>query len=112
MSIYFIETAAFSSRLAAQRLESGLRGLQNDLIANPLAGDVERRTGGLRKIRMRDGQSNKGKRSGARVHYLYLPSHDVIYLIFVYLKNEQAKLTESQKRLLASMAERIRAEWG
>lgn len=112
MSIYFIETAGFSRRLSALGLEPNLRGLQNDLIGNPLAGDSESGTGGLRKIRMPDSSRNKGKRSGARVHYLYFSAHDVIYLVFVYGKDEQTKLTTPQKKQLKAVADRLRAEWG
>ena len=92
-------------------VEPNLRGLQNALIDNPLAGDSESGTGGLRKVRMPDSSRNKGKRSGARVHYLFLPAHDVIYLVFVYGKDEQTKPTTPQKKQLKAVAERIRAEW-
>ncbi len=54
---------------------------------------------------MRIRSSGKGKRSGARAHYLYLPSDKVIYLIFLYLKGEQATLTAEQKKQLRSVAE-------
>ena len=37
----FVETTAFTKRLAALGLEESLRGLQLALIENPEAGDVE-----------------------------------------------------------------------
>lgn len=46
--------------------------LQLELIENPAAGDVEPGTGGLRKIRLAAPARGKGKRGGARVHYLWL----------------------------------------
>ena len=52
-----------------------------------------------------------GKRGGARVHYLYLPRHDVIYLLYVYVKREADSLRADQKRALKGMAAALAAEW-
>jgi len=104
----FVETTVFTKRVTALRLEESLQMLQQELIANPEAGDLEPGTGGLRKIRMRDPGRGKGKRGGARVHYLWLKHKDRIYLIFVYGKNESAKLTAEQKRQLRQVATQIR----
>jgi hypothetical protein len=80
------------------------------LLANPEAGDVEPGTGGLRKTRVPDPARGKGKRGGARVHYLWLAHKGRIYLIFVYGKNESTKLTADQKRQLRELATKIRNE--
>lgn len=45
------------------------------------------------------------------MHYLYLPAHDVIYLLFVYGKDEQSTLDSRQKRQLAEVARQIKQEW-
>jgi len=108
LSLYFIETGVFTRRLQQLELESELRNLQNELAANPLVGDLERGTGGLRKVRMADPSRNKGKRGGARVHYLYVPERKVIYLIFVYGKNDQVSLSSEEKKKLKAVAEKIR----
>ena len=50
----FVETTVFTKRVMALGLEDSLRMLQQELLTNPEAGDVEPGTGGLRKIRMRD----------------------------------------------------------
>ena len=65
----FVETTAFTKRLAALGLEEFLRELQLALLENPEAGDVEPGTGGLRKVRLGDPTRGKGTRGGARVHY-------------------------------------------
>jgi hypothetical protein len=106
----FVETNTFTRRLQALGFEPSLQRLQAELLANPEAGDVEPGTGGLRKIRLPDPTRNKGKRSGARVHYLWLPHKGRIYLVFVYGKNESTKLTADQKRQLRDLATRIRNE--
>ncbi len=57
---------------------------------------------------MRLKMRGKGKSSGARVHYVYLPHRAVIYLLFVYSKGEQAVLTDDQKRRLRPLIDRFK----
>ncbi len=105
----FVETTAFTRRLAALGLEDSLRGLQLQLLDNPEAGDIEPGTAGLRKVRMGDPTRGKGKRGGARVHYLWLPHRGRIYLMFVYGKNESSTLTADQKKKLREIVVQIKA---
>jgi hypothetical protein len=109
MRLWFVETRVFTRRIEQLGLEAGLQALQEALLANPGAGALDAGTGGLRKLRMPAG--GRGKRGGARVHYLWLPEHCVVYLLFVYGKNEQASLAASQKQQLKQLVESIRAEW-
>lgn len=111
MILCFIETRRFTKRITALGLEENLRELQDTLAKDPLAGDMDAGTGGLRKVRMRDRRRTKGKRSGARVHYLYLEAHSVVYLLFVYGKNERATLTAREKKELKALVDAIRSEW-
>ena len=111
MYLYFIETNLFTKRVIQLGLENELHDLQGELLANPTAGDTDAGTGGLRKIRMRATRRAKGKRGGARAHYLYLAAHGVIYLLFVYGKDEQSTLSRNQKRQLKAMVESIKREW-
>ncbi len=111
MYLYFIETNVFTKRVIQLGLENELHDLQGELLANPAAGDTDAGTGGLRKIRMRATRRAKGKRGGARAHYLYLAAHGVIYLLFVYGKDEQSTLSRDQKRQLKAMVESIKREW-
>jgi hypothetical protein len=111
LQLLFVETAAFSKRVAKLGLEAELRELQAELLSNPEAGATDGGTGGLRKIRMPDSTRQKGKRSGARVHYLHLAARSVLYLVFVYSKDEQATLSSGQKKALRGVAEVIKAEW-
>ena len=84
----FVETTVFTKRVADLGLEEQVRGLQLELLRNPEAGVVDPGTGGLRKVRMADPGRGKGKRGGARVHYLLLQHRDRIYFLFVYGKDE------------------------
>jgi hypothetical protein len=87
--LVFVETSLFTRRIAQLGLEDALRGLQLELLENATAGDLDPGTAGLRKVRMADPTRGKGKRGGARVHYLWLPHRDVIYLLFAYSKNRR-----------------------
>jgi hypothetical protein len=111
VSLYFVETAAFTRRIGSLGLENELSALQSTLARNVAAGDIDPGTGGLRKLRVADPGRRKGKRGGARVHYLHLAQHDVVYLVFVYGKDEQSTLTPQQKRQLKRVAEALKAEW-
>jgi hypothetical protein len=105
----FVETNIFTKRLSALGLEGSLRRLQLELLDNPEAGDVEAGTAGLRKIRLGDPTRGKGKRGGARVHYLWLPHRSRIYLMFVYGKNDASTLTAGQKKTLRAVVAQIKA---
>lgn len=110
MQLAFVETSAFTRRVTQQGLDEDLRELQEELLRNPEKGALDPGTGGLRKVRMRLRATGKGKSSGARVHYLYLPNDKIIYLIFVYTKGEQATLTADQKKQLRLVAEAFKKE--
>lgn len=107
----FVETRVFTRRVVASGLEGSLRDLQLMLVNHPAAGDLDPGTGGLRKVRMPDPTRSKGKRSGARVHYLWLPEVAVVYLMFIYTKDEASTLTPAQKRELRNVVEAIKKEW-
>lgn len=104
----FVETIVFTKRVSVLKLEESLRGLQLALLENPGAGDVEPGTAGLRKIRLGDPTRGKGKRGGARVHYLWLPHRGLIYLMYVYGKNEASRLTPEQKKQLREVVVQIK----
>lgn len=94
MLMIFKETPMFTKE--AKRLKVTAKNfatLKSDLLKDPLAGDLIPNGNGLRKIRMPLG--NQGKRGGARVIY-YNVIKDMILLIFIYAKSEQANLTHSQ----------------
>ena len=54
-----------------------------------------------------DAGRGQGKRSGARVHYYYVPHRRTVYLMYVYLKHEQQALTPEQKRKLCALLRRL-----
>lgn len=110
LSATFVETRVFTKRIVRLGLEQPLRELQFELATNPKAGDVDPGTGGLRKVRVPDPGRGRGKRAGARVHYLWVPSRELIYLVFVYSKGEAATLTKDQRKALSRIVREIRRE--
>jgi len=106
----FVETKVFTKRIAALALENQLRQLQMVLVANPEAGTLDPGTGGLRKVRLADPNRGKGKRGGARVHYLLLAHTKRIYLLSVYGKDEANTLTMDQKKQLRVIVEGIKRD--
>ncbi len=51
-------------------------------------------------------------RGGARVHYLWLPHRGLIYLMYVYGKNEAGGLTPEQKKQLREAVVQIKRSGG
>lgn len=91
-------------------LEPELRELQDEIKRNPKAGDVDASACGLRKIRMRDRTRGQGKRSGARIHYLFAPHRETIYLVFIYRKDVQNLLTAEQRDALCRWVRAMKPE--
>ena len=115
VAVTFVESAVFTKRVVAMALEEALRRLQVELAANPAAGRMDPGTGGLRKVRLADPAHGRGKRGGARVHYLWIPGRRLVYLLFVYSKAETQTLSPAQKKALAAVVHAIKrelADWG
>lgn len=102
MEFLFVEILPFTRKVVKMGLEDDLRRLHDELKRNPTAGTLDPGTCGLRKVRMADAGHQRGKRSGARVHYLYVPHRDTSYLVNVYSKDQQNTLTPQQKKTLCA----------
>lgn len=73
-----------------------------------MVGDVIPGTGGVRKLRYEVG--GRGKSSGVRVIYYFFDDVNPILALFLYAKNEQANLTQVEKKRAASLAAAMKAE--
>nr|WP_212682336.1 type II toxin-antitoxin system RelE/ParE family toxin [Arsukibacterium tuosuense] len=103
----FIETSVFTKQIKQIATDDELRILQQDLIAQPMKGDLISGTGGLRKVRMAtDGQ---GKSGSARVIY-FLATAEIIYLLLAYAKNEKDSLTAAEKADLKQLTKLLKGE--
>lgn len=106
----FVETWIFTRRLPDHLDDQALRALQFELAINPGKGAVMPGCAGLRKVRVADPWRGKGKRGGARVIYLDIPEAERLDFMTIYGKDEQDNLTPEQRRLLAELARKARAE--
>jgi hypothetical protein len=108
-ALEFVELPRFTAIVTALVSDEDYRRFQNELIENPEKGDVIQGTGGFRKTRMR--LAAGGKSGGARVIYLYLADHDVIFLATAYKKTKRETLTDNEKKNLKEAARRIKAHF-
>ena len=101
----FIETMWFTKRLTELLSEDEYSKLQWRLIEFPEAGDVIPGGGGIRKIRV--SAKGKGTRGGARVIYYLAMSHEKIFMLDIYSKNEKSDMTAEELNAL----KRLVSEW-
>ena len=75
-----------------------LTNIQFDLVQDPNRGDLVKGTHGVRKGRVGDPASSRGKSGSYRYLYLYLEHADRIHLLYLFSKGEQSDLSQDQKR--------------
>jgi hypothetical protein len=102
MEVCFVELEAFTREVMRVADEETLRKFQIELAANPESGDLIRHSGGLRKARMK--LRGRGKNSGARVIYLWLPNTRRFVLFMLYTKSKQ---TDIPPAILARLREAV-----
>ena len=95
------ETSVFTKQATKLLDAQSYRLLQLHLVADPTAGDLIKRSGGLRKIRWQS--SGRGKRGGVRVIYYWATEHAALLMLLMYPKNEQDDLTADQVKTLAAL---------
>lgn len=103
MKALFVELPAFERYRQEYLSDEAYRGLQNEMLKAPEAGDVIMGTGGLRKIRHGDTQRGKGKRGGLRVIYFWWESHRQFWLFTLYDKSEMDDLSPKDRSALKAM---------
>ena len=103
----FQETPVFIRQVKDSIDDEDYRLLKARLPANPDAGDLIRRSGGLRRFGV--GIAGSGKRGGARVPYCWVTAKSPISMLVAYAKNVQEDLTEDPLRVLRA---RVKQEFG
>lgn len=94
----FRETARFTSRVVELLDDEAYAKLQLYLAEFPDAGVLIKGGGGIRKLRYV--LPGRGKSGGARIIYFWAVKHDLIFLLEIYTKNEQADLSDEQVNAL------------
>ena len=105
----FVESKIFSKQVRELGGEI-LARLQSDLVQNPGRGAVVKGTHGVRKARVADPASSRGKSGSYRYLYLYLEHAGRIHLMYLFSKGEQADLSSQQKQIIGALSQEIRKE--
>jgi len=109
MMLEFIESKVFSRQIA--KLPGlVLTNIQFDLVEDPARGDLVKGTHGVRKARVGDPASSRGKSGSYRYLYLYLEHAGRIHLLYLFSKGEQSDLSQDQKRIIGALSKQIRNE--
>lgn len=82
-----------------------LLALEEEIAANPTAGDVIPGLKGARKLRFAMG--GKGKRGGGRAIYVVFVREDTAYLLVAYSKAEKEDLTADDKQAIVKFIEAL-----
>ena len=111
MKFQLIQTRDFEDTIegfiAKRKLKKeDFEDFKKSLAENPEQGDMIAGTGGIRKVRLKS--STKGKSGGFRVCYLYIENRLILFLLFIYAKNEQENLSQSEKVELKQLADSIK----
>jgi mRNA-degrading endonuclease RelE of RelBE toxin-antitoxin system len=109
MDVCFVELEGFAKEVMRVADEETLRQFQMELAANPESGDLIRHSGGLRKARMK--LPGRGRSSGARVIYLWLPTARRFVLFMLYTKATQTDIPTAILARLRMAVETIKAKY-
>lgn len=103
-----IETAGFIKK--AKRIMSSEEKSQviNCIAADPEAGDIIPKTGGVRKLRL--ARKGEGKSGSFRVIYYYYNPDNPIFLFSVYGKNEKSNISDAERNTLYKITREIKKE--
>lgn len=110
MKAVFIETRNFTEWFSEYISDDEYATLQQILMKNPTQGDVMPGCGGLRKVRTASTKRGKGKRSGARVIYLYIPENRWFFMLDIYGKEEKEDLSTAEKSVLSALAGNLKQQ--
>lgn len=97
----FIETSVFTRQITELLTDAEYEQLQHVLLLYPLAGDLIKHSGGLRKLRWK--AKGKGKRSGIRVIYYYLTEDEKIFMLYAYPKGHKDDLNTNELKMLRAI---------
>lgn len=106
MLVTVVETPAYLAKASKFMQAEEMSAVVLSVASNPLAGDVIKGTGGLRKVRF--GLEGRGKRGGARVIYWFYNANYPAVLLWAFAKNEASDLYAKQRKALAKAADGLR----
>ncbi len=104
----FIEVPIFTRLIEEIGAKPLLKRIQDEILKDPLAGDIIPGAGGVRKIRV--GKDGSGKSGGYRVIYLDLPEKKIVYLLTLYDKRVKENISEEQKKIIRVLTQKLKGE--
>lgn len=102
-SMVILETSIFTRCIRELIADDDYAELQLALVQNPALGSVIRGSGGIRKLRW--SAAGRGKRGGIRIIYYWYVADEQIFMLYAYVKNQQADLSPDQLRVLRTIVE-------
>jgi hypothetical protein len=103
--VEFIEPPTFTRTITALLTDDAYAQMQLALVANPVAGDLIRGGGSIRKLRF--AMQGRGKSAGVRVIYYWLKDEFQIYMLLAYPKSAQDTLTDKEVALLYELVKEL-----
>lgn len=104
MKRIFVYSPLILKRLAeVEAPDEKARQIENEILKNPEAGDIVSATGGVRKFRLPDAETGKGKRGGIRILFLDLPHVAKTHLLFLVHKNEASDISATEKKMIRDL---------
>jgi hypothetical protein len=101
----FVETLKFTEQITDLSTDEDYADFQEELAKSPEKAGPISGCGGVRKVRM--AAKGKGKSGGARILYLYLKRHQLIYLLYLFTKGDADNLSAQGKRAVRELAKQI-----
>lgn len=101
----FIETPTFTRIITTLLSDDELREMQSKLIAEPDAGDLIARGGGIRKLRWK--KQGTGKSGGIRVIYYWVVDEDQILMLIAYAKSAKDNLSDAETAMLKKLVKEL-----
>ncbi|MCL2649029.1 MAG: hypothetical protein FWD61_18855 [Phycisphaerales bacterium] len=101
MKYEIIHTGEFAAKARKVRLTlEDLRGIENEIVADPEGWPVMAGTGGLRKMRFSPSRMSTGKSGGIRVCYFVVEGLGHLWLVTLFAKNEKDNLSPAERNAI------------
>jgi hypothetical protein len=97
----FVETLVFTRKANTALSQDDREVVTEVLVDNPKVAPVIPGTKSLRKLRLAG--SGRGKRGGLRVIYAVRQDGELVYLLYLFAKNETEDLTKDDYRQLGKL---------
>lgn len=104
-----VETPSYLAAMKKAGLDQADRdAVLDEVMSNPSGGDIIKKTGGVRKVRV--GKQDTGKSGGFRVLAYFMDRDAPVFLLFVINKTAANNISDAQAEILKNLAKAIKNE--